>query len=240
MRALRARGDRRGLRLRRLAAQDGNALVEFVVLALVMLIPSLYLVLTLGRVQAAVFAADVLARDVARIHATEPDVDRARTRSAQMSALVLSDHGLAGDPAQVISVRCSHTPCATPGGTVSVHVSIPVSIPGIGPLLGGQALARVGADHQAQVDQYRDLTADTARPGETDGAPGAPTPGPSADAPAPDGAPPSAPVTDPSAPAAPSPSARPVQPSAAPTEGSPGRRPGRTVPPPSDPSDRPR
>ena len=101
-----------------LAAEDGNALVEFVVLSAALLIPSLYLVLTLGNVQAAVFAADSIARDVARIHATEPDGSTASERSARHSEMILEDHGLStGD---VIALHCSHDPCATPGGTVSV------------------------------------------------------------------------------------------------------------------------
>src|SRR5699024_11380150 len=48
---------------RQLLREDGNALVEFVVLSAVLLIPALYLVLTLGSVQSAVFAADIIARD---------------------------------------------------------------------------------------------------------------------------------------------------------------------------------
>ena len=38
---------------RQLLREDGNALVEFVVLSAVLLIPALYLVLTLGSVQSA-------------------------------------------------------------------------------------------------------------------------------------------------------------------------------------------
>ncbi|HLQ81542.1 MAG TPA: hypothetical protein VK122_10655 [Brachybacterium sp.] len=136
-----------------LAAEDGNALVEFVVLSAALLIPSLYLVLTLGNVQAAVFAADSIARDVARIHATEPDGSTASERSARHSEMILEDHGLpTGD---VIALHCSHDPCATPGGTVSVEVRIPVPVPGLGPVLGETGPVTVGSSHAVQVDQYR-------------------------------------------------------------------------------------
>src|SRR5699024_6898680 len=125
-------GERRGGT--RLGAEEGNALVEFVVLSAALLIPCLYLVLTLGGVQAAVFAADTIARDAARIHATEPDGSAAAERSARHSAMILEDHGLpAGD---VLTLRCSEDPCATPGGTVTAEVRIPVPVPGLGPLLG--------------------------------------------------------------------------------------------------------
>lgn len=138
---------------RTLGAEDGNALVEFVVLSAALLIPSLYLVLTLGNVQAAVFAADTIARDVARIHATEPDSAEAMERSARHSEMILEDHGLpTGD---VVTLHCSEDPCATPGGTVTAEVRIPVPVPGLGPLMGETGPVTVGSSHAVQVDQYR-------------------------------------------------------------------------------------
>ena len=138
---------------RAVGAEDGNALVEFVVLSAALLIPSLYLVLTLGNVQAAVFAADSISRDVARIHATEPDPARAAERAARHADMILEDHGLPnGD---VISLHCSENPCATPGGTVSAQVRLPVPVPGLGPVLGETGPVAVGASHAVQVDQYR-------------------------------------------------------------------------------------
>ncbi len=142
--------------------ERGNAIVEFVVLAVVLLIPCLYLVLTLGAVQSAVFAADVLARDAARIHATEPDPDVAAQRARRLAADVLADYGIDAEPDAVVSIRCSASPCATPGQSVRAEVSIPVQIPGLGPMLGGAGPVRVGASHLAQVDQYRDVSATSA------------------------------------------------------------------------------
>lgn len=146
----------------RWADERGNAVVEFVVLAVVLLIPCLYLVLTLGAVQSAVFAADVLARDTARIHATEPDPDVAAQRSRQLAVDVLADYGIDADPDAVVTLRCSANPCATPGQDVQAEASIPVQIPGLGPMLGGAGPVRVGASHLAQVDQYRDVSAGSA------------------------------------------------------------------------------
>lgn len=146
----------------RLRDERGNTIVEFVVLAVALLIPCLYLVLTLGHVQSAVFAADVLARDAARIHATEPDADLADQRTHQLAADVLADYGIEANPGAVVSIRCSAQPCASPGQSVRAEVSIPVQIPGLGPMLGGAGPVRVGASHVAQVDQYRDVGAGAA------------------------------------------------------------------------------
>lgn len=133
--------------------EDGNAILEFVVLSAALLIPSLYLVLTLGNVQAAVFAADTIARDVARIHATETDPQRAAERAARHTEMVLEDHGLPAT--DVVTLRCSEDPCATPGGTVSAQVRIGVPVPGLGPILGETGPVVVGASHAVPVDLYR-------------------------------------------------------------------------------------
>ncbi|MGP9538967.1 TadE/TadG family type IV pilus assembly protein [Brachybacterium sp. AOP43-C2-M15] len=145
------RGPRRARH--RLGDEDGNALVEFVVLSAALLIPCLYLVLTLGNVQAAVFAADTISRDVARIHATESDPGLAAVRSARHAEMVLEDHGLSAEDVVVIS--CTHDPCATSGGTVTAQVRIPVPIPGLGPILGQDGPVTVGASHAVPVDRYR-------------------------------------------------------------------------------------
>lgn len=135
------------------AAEDGNTIVEFVVLAAALLIPSLYLVLTLGSVQAAVFAADTIARDAARIHAVETDPDQAAMRTQQHAAMVRADYRL--EAADVVRISCSEDPCSTPGGTVRAEVGIPVPVPGLGPILGETGPVAVGASHAVQVDQYR-------------------------------------------------------------------------------------
>lgn len=136
-----------------LKEDEGNAILEFVVLSAALLIPSLYLVLTLGNVQAAVFAADTISRDVARIHATETDPQRAAERSARHTEMVLEDHGL--PPRDVVTLSCSEDPCATPGGTVSAQVRIGVPVPGLGPVLGETGPVVVGASHAVPVDLYR-------------------------------------------------------------------------------------
>lgn len=145
-------------RLRDLARDErGNALVEFVALAVILLIPCLYLVLTLGSVQGAVFAADVIARDAARIHATEPDPARADARTRQMVLDVLAAHRIDADPRGVVSIRCSASPCATPGQDVRADVRVPVQVPGLGPVLGGAGPVVVGASHASHVDEHRDV-----------------------------------------------------------------------------------
>lgn len=136
----------------RLRDEDGNTIVEFVALSAALLIPSLYLVLTLGSVQAAVFAADTIARDAARIHAVDADPENATARTWQHTTMILEDYRL--PVSDVVEIRCSEDPCATAGGTVTARVRIPVPVPGLGPILGDTGPVTVGSAHAVQVDQY--------------------------------------------------------------------------------------
>lgn len=142
------------------AADDrGNTLVEFVVLAVVLLIPTLYLVLTLGSVQGAVFAGDVIARDAARIHATQTDEQTASARSRAHADMVLEDFGLATQ--DVLTISCTEDPCASPGSLVTATVRVAVPVPGLGPVLGGQGPVVISAQHTAPADQHRQLPEQT-------------------------------------------------------------------------------
>lgn len=142
---------------RSLGVEEGNALVEFVVLAVALLIPSLYMVLTLGSVQSAVFAADVIARDAARIHAVERDPSTAAARTEEHTDLVLADFGLeSASGGDAVEITCSDDPCATPGGTVTATVHLAVPIPGLGPVLGQDGPVTVSSTRSAPVDVHRE------------------------------------------------------------------------------------
>lgn len=142
--------------LARALDDEGNAVVEFVVLAVALLLPSLYLVLTLGSVQSAVFAADVLARDAARIHAVVADPSEAETRESAHSTLVLEDFGLEAST-DAVTITCSEDPCSAPGGRVTARVSVPVPVPGLGPLFGERGPVTVSSEHTVLVDQHRGI-----------------------------------------------------------------------------------
>ena len=147
------------LGLGRLRTEDrGSAMIEFVALGAILLLPCMYLVLTLGQVQASVFAVDVIARDAARISATERDPARAAARTREMAADVLSAHRLHADPAQVVEIHCSTTPCSASGATVTARARISVEVPGLGPVLGHAGPVTVGAAHVARADDFRDPT----------------------------------------------------------------------------------
>lgn len=123
-------------RLRSAAAEDdGNAIVEFLGVALLLLVPVVYLALTLGRLQAATFAVDGAAREAARAVATATDAESAEHRALAAVDLALSDQGVDADPVAATSLECDGD-CLAPGATVTVRVTADVPLPGTSWLQG--------------------------------------------------------------------------------------------------------
>jgi Flp pilus assembly protein TadG len=110
---------------------SGNAVVEFVTLGMLLLVPLVYLVVTLGRIQAASFAVDGAAREAARVLVTAPDEATGRARALAAIRLGLLDQGFAADPARVLAISCPATGCLTPQGQVAVEVTYQVTLPGV-------------------------------------------------------------------------------------------------------------
>ncbi len=114
-----------------LRRDEGTAVVEFLVLGVLLLVPVVYLVLTLGRIQAASFAADGAAREAARAYVTAGDDSHARLRALAAVRLGLLDQGFDADPQQALLVSCGQIPCLAPEGRVSVTVTVDVVLPGV-------------------------------------------------------------------------------------------------------------
>ena len=110
---------------------DGSAVVEFVTLGVLLLVPLVYLVLTLGRLQAASFAVDGAAREASRAFTTAGDDVTGRARAVAAVRLGLLDQGFDTDAATATRISCSATPCLTPRARVEVQVSVAVVLPGI-------------------------------------------------------------------------------------------------------------
>ena len=143
---------------------DGSAVVEFVFLAIVLMVPVVYLVLTLARVQEAAFAAEAVARDVSRAAvvggvdalqtgASYSDAEQAgRDRANAALATTLGDFHLDVSDADV-DLACTAATCLTPGSDVTVAVSIDVALPGIGALVP-RARITVSSSGSSPVDGY--------------------------------------------------------------------------------------
>lgn len=151
---------------------SGSAVVEFLGVALLLLVPTVYLVLVLGRLQAAAFAVDGAAREAVRGFVTADDATTAAQRATASVALALDDQGL--DPAaagESLSLTCAATRCLTPGTAVTAHVAVEVALPGVPAWLQGVVplAVPVTASATGTVDEHRAVD----QPRTVDGAPAA-------------------------------------------------------------------
>ncbi|MEW1958438.1 pilus assembly protein [Kineococcus sp. NPDC059986] len=103
---------------------EGSAAVEFLAVGLLLLVPLVYLVLVLGRVQAATFAAGSGAAEASRLLAT----GAAPADAEAAVALAVTDQGVAPRTAR-LTVTCSADPCHTREATVAATVRVDVPLP---------------------------------------------------------------------------------------------------------------
>jgi len=144
--------------LRRVVRDDsGNAIVEFVYLAILLMIPLVYLLLTVFRIQGAAYAVSGAAREAGRVYVASDPAEGAPVRAVAAASLVMSDGGFKLDPDQLEFI-CSADPCRTPGATIAVDIDYAVGLPFLPRLLGDDAPAaiRVRGRHLEVVDRFRD------------------------------------------------------------------------------------
>lgn len=145
-------------RLARLRGENGSAVVEFLGVALVLLIPTVYLIITLGRVQAATFAADGAARDAGRLIAQAETFEQGVAEAALAVELAFADQGLDVDGASALEVTCQEDPCLSPGAYLHLEVATDVRLPLAPPFLEDAlgTTVRVEAEAMTAVDDFRE------------------------------------------------------------------------------------
>lgn len=123
---------------------DGSAALEFVTVGVLLLVPLVYLVLTLGAVQEQTLGAEAAARHTARVIGQAPDADTAAARGDAVLQSVIREYGMDADAVDV-SIRCrpSSAACPTAGSTVIVTVTTRVSLPFMPPLFGLDRIAAI-------------------------------------------------------------------------------------------------
>ncbi len=107
--------------------ESGSAVVEFVALAVVLLVPLVYLVLLVARVQAASYAVAVAAREGGRVFVGTPRDQEPLGRAEAAARLAFEDQGFAREGE--ITVDCAALPCLTPDAAVTVHSRLRVPLP---------------------------------------------------------------------------------------------------------------
>ncbi|MFW5468915.1 TadE family protein [Knoellia sp. CPCC 206435] len=135
--------------------EEGSATVEFVVLGVLMMVPLVYLVMSVGRVQAGSYAVTTAAREAGRAFVTAAAGEDAAGRARAAAAIAFADQGFDGSGA--LEISCSTTPCLTPDTRVETTARVTVPLPLI------PAFARdvvpleipLSASHLSTVDRFR-------------------------------------------------------------------------------------
>lgn len=136
--------------MRRPRGEDGNALVEFSVLGVLLLVPLTYVVITVAQVQRAAFAATEASRAAGRTFVVSGGGDAGERRAKAAAALALRDQGLALPPGALV-IGCDSEPCLTAGSAVHVSVDLRVALPFLPAVLEGRAPASI-AVHGRHVE----------------------------------------------------------------------------------------
>lgn len=151
-------------------SDEGAAMLEFIALSLLLLIPLVYLVVTLSRIQAGAFAAESAASEAARtlVVTGVREFEGGASRSSAMTqgerraqaavGLVASDFGFAPDDATLV-FACDGT-CLAPGSDVTAEVTIRVPLPGIPGFLSGSIPleVEVAGSARSPVDSFGEVS----------------------------------------------------------------------------------
>jgi hypothetical protein len=147
-------GDRRA----RSAGEHGSALVELTWLGLLLLIPLVYVVITIVTVQRNAYGATEAARAAGRAFILAPDVASAEQRAYEAARIAMTDQGVRLGQGE-IALHCSPTPqsCLQPGSTVRVEIHLQVRLPMVSPVLGRTpASVAVDATHTEPYGTFRE------------------------------------------------------------------------------------
>ena len=143
-------------------SDDGSALVEVTWLAILLLVPMLWIVLSVFEVQRGAFAVSAAARAAGRAYALAPSDGEGLRRAESAARLALADQGIESAP---LSLRVSCTPypadCHAGTSVITVVIESRVDLPLMPSALGGGAPGfALDARHTVPIGQFQERRAD--------------------------------------------------------------------------------
>jgi hypothetical protein len=142
----------------RRADEQGTAIVEFVWLAILLLVPLVYVVLAVFATQRTSYAASAAARSASRAFVTSPDQATAYARAEAAARLAFGDQGIeAHGFSLTISCRPDPRRCLAPGSVVSAEVHSAADLPLMPTALGNNTpRISVEAVHRSPYGTFRE------------------------------------------------------------------------------------
>jgi len=141
----------------RLGRDDGNAMVEFIALAVVLLIPLVYAVLTALTVERAAYAVTAAAREAGRVYIRDGADAQAYAAAFTAADVAMRDQGLDLAPGDLV-IFCNDDPCDAAGAILHVEIDRTVPLPLV-PTVGGRPSIAVHGRHDEVVDCFAAGTA---------------------------------------------------------------------------------
>jgi len=140
--------------VRRIRGDEGSALVEFTYLAVLLMVPLVYVLLTVFQVQRAAFGVTEAARQAGRAYATADTTAAGLVRAETAAGIALADQGLSLEGPPVITATAGVAPDSRVTTTVVHRVTLPL----FGGLFGGAVPPNipVRATHVEHVDRFKD------------------------------------------------------------------------------------
>ncbi|MDZ5623343.1 hypothetical protein [Nocardioides bizhenqiangii] len=139
--------------------EGGSALVELVWLGILLLVPLLWIVLSVSEVQQGAFGVTAAARSAGRAYALAPDDASGQRAAEEVARRALADQGLEGAPLTV-TVTCTPYPGDCHNGTsvITVRVRSSVELPLLPDALGGGAPRfALDATHSVPIGRYQEV-----------------------------------------------------------------------------------
>jgi Flp pilus assembly protein TadG len=150
----------RGSNSRDEVGDAGNAVIEFVFVAVLILIPLVYFVVAVASVQRSSVAVTHAAREAGRAFATADSTDQGLQRAEVAVRLALADQDLSDDAivryvaADGTCESGMATPSLSPGAQFAVCVIRHASLPAVPSLISGRGITTVGR-YVLHIDDYR-------------------------------------------------------------------------------------
>jgi hypothetical protein len=138
--------------MRRVNADDGNVIVEFIGITVALLVPLSIIASSSIMVANAYLATDVSARTAARAFVISSS-DASGSRAANSAAGLIAQDFDSHNAAITTKITCSKNPCLSPGGFVTVRVSKEVRL-NLPRAFGSRSVV-VASQHTAIVDELR-------------------------------------------------------------------------------------
>ena len=125
-----------------------------VFLGVLLLVPLIYLVLVVARLQGGAFAATTAAREAGRAFTTAASESESSARARAAAAIAFEDFGFTEGTG--VELSCDGSPCLRPDGRVTATATVAVRLPLVPDAIAGSVPSSItlSASHVAVADRF--------------------------------------------------------------------------------------